>query len=47
MTKLTESKINELAQNLQWTGSGIKNDPFTIESTEGVPSKFQIFKVLH
>jgi len=44
MEKVTESKILELAQTLQWTGSGIKNDPFTIESTEGLPSKFQIFK---
>ncbi|MFX1429154.1 MAG: hypothetical protein ACFFCY_03190 [Promethearchaeota archaeon] len=42
MRSFTERNILELARNLQWGGSGIKEDPFIIESPNGLPSHFQL-----
>jgi hypothetical protein len=42
MRSFTAQNILELARDLQWTGSGIKDDPFIIESSKGLPSHFQL-----
>ena len=38
--KYSEEKLHNLAKKLNWSGSGVENDPYIIPSNAGLPQEF-------